>query len=175
MEEEYIVERIEKKRVINGVTQYFLKWQGYPSNQNSWEPAEHLYCKDLVAAFEKSEKEKDQSKKRALLSLGNDEKPNKEIKTIDSENNKVYGFDQGVEAKILGATMSSGKLMFLMAWKNKETPELVPATTVNVMCPTQVIQFYEDRLIWGAPKLEKGEIKTSPKAADRFVKNEKAN
>jgi len=154
--EEYIVERIEKKRVINGVTQYFLKWKGYPSNQNTWEPAEHLYCKDLVAAFEKSEEKKAQSKKR----------------TLKNENNKVYGFDQGVEAKILGATKLAGQLMFLVSWKNKAKAELMPAKTVNVMCPNQVIQFYEDRLTWGIPKLEKDEIKTSPKAADRIVKNE---
>jgi hypothetical protein len=27
--EEYVVEKILDKRVVNGVVQYFLKWEGY--------------------------------------------------------------------------------------------------------------------------------------------------
>ncbi|CDW55492.1 Heterochromatin protein 1 [Trichuris trichiura] len=49
---EYVVERIVDKRLVDGKTQYLLKWQGYPDDENSWEPEENLDCKDLIMDFE---------------------------------------------------------------------------------------------------------------------------
>ncbi|CAF2016570.1 unnamed protein product [Rotaria magnacalcarata] len=58
-EEEYIVEKVLKMRTIKkGKIEYFLKWKGYPHTQNTWEPAEHLDCPELIAAFLAEQKEK---------------------------------------------------------------------------------------------------------------------
>lgn len=54
VEEEFIVERIIKKRVVDGRTEYFLKWLGYPEDDNTWEPRENLSCEDLIEMFERS-------------------------------------------------------------------------------------------------------------------------
>lgn len=55
-EQEFIVERVLKKRVNReGVVEYFLKWMGYPDSYNSWEPQECLEGNELIADFERRE------------------------------------------------------------------------------------------------------------------------
>ena len=41
-EEEYVIEAIIGERHIDGVTQYLVKWQGYPNEENTWEPLSNL-------------------------------------------------------------------------------------------------------------------------------------
>lgn len=57
-EGEYNVEKILEMRIKNGKKQFFVKWEGYPSSQNTWEPAEHLsnvpsMVKDFEAEYAK--------------------------------------------------------------------------------------------------------------------------
>jgi Tfp pilus assembly protein PilP len=52
---DYEVESVLKKRIFNGEIQYRIKWVGYPSNQNTWEPAHHL-TKETIDEFEQLEK-----------------------------------------------------------------------------------------------------------------------
>ena len=48
----YTVELILKKRIVRGQTQYFVKWDGYPHSDNTWEPEEHILDKSAIKIFE---------------------------------------------------------------------------------------------------------------------------
>jgi len=149
-EEDFQVEKIIKKRVRNGRVEYFLKWVGYSDEDNTWEPVENLDCPELISEFERKEKEKERS-------AGGDRKRSDRDRDRgrDSSSKKAKkddeprGFDRGLEPeKIIGATDTSGELMFLVKWKGTEDADLVPAKIANVKIPQAVISFYEERLTW---------------------------
>jgi len=173
-EEEYSVEKVVDKRVgRNGKVEYLLKWKGYGDEDNTWEPKENLDCKDLIETYEKKRKEKTDKKKEAdkrksgageessgVSSMSSDKK--KEVdkrksgsggdtasKKKKGDDDKPRGFDRTLDPeRIIGATDSSGELMFLIKWKGSDEADLVPAREANVKCPQTVIKFYEERLTW---------------------------
>ncbi|CAH1986260.1 unnamed protein product [Acanthoscelides obtectus] len=236
-EEEYSVEKIIDRRVVNGKVEYFLKWKGYKDEDNTWEPKENLDCPELIAEFEKnrklkakagggkekkrqrenstssvdsdstksdkkklhrsaspesddekedsgSEPEKTKKKRKSAPKSkrvadsddSDDDKPKKKKKeeappkkkTDDedesskkprkSEDKKAgkkekSAFEKGLEAeKIIGASDTTGQLMFLMKWKDSEDTDLVYAKEANVKCPQVVIRFYEERIAWHSPE-----------------------
>lgn len=57
--EEYTVERIVDKREHEGATEYFVKWLGYNSMQNTWVRAENCNCPALIVEYEDLQKSKE--------------------------------------------------------------------------------------------------------------------
>lgn len=61
----YVVEQIVDKRTAeNGLPEYLVKWEGFSSNDNTWEPVENFYdSMDLIIQFENSLRESRRSKR----------------------------------------------------------------------------------------------------------------
>ncbi|XP_046887885.1 chromobox protein homolog 1b isoform X2 [Hypomesus transpacificus] len=148
-EEEYVVEKVLNRRVVKGRVDYLLKWKGFSDDDNTWEPEDNLDCPDLIAEFLQSQKSAQESsgKRKAAESSADGEEGRPKKKKEDPE--KLRGFARGLDPeRIIGATDSTGELMFLMKWKNSDEADLVPAKEANMKCPQVVIAFYEERLTW---------------------------
>ena len=135
--EEFVVDKILDKRVRNGKIEYYLSWkvkildqsyiminigifQGFGPEENTWEPKENLDCPELIKAFEdKLKLKKEQSKRKGSTKEDeNGEPPAKKLHP--GEDVRPRGFDRGLQAeRIIGATDSSGELMFLIKWKGE--------------------------------------------------------
>lgn len=154
-EEEYVVEGIlADRRGKGGTREYLIKWLGYDESECTWEAESNTNCPDLIAEYEIKKQEKEKKKRSnienevAAAKKSRKGSVNSET-TTDFDENTARGFDRGLQPeKIIGATDSSGDLMFLMKWKNSDEADLVLAKTANVRCPQIVIQFYEERLTW---------------------------
>jgi len=147
-EEEYSVEKVCDKRTNKGKVEYLLKWKGYGDEDNTWEPSENLDCQDLIAEYEKKRtaekaRKRDAEKRKSSTAGSSDSKKRK------GDDDRPRGFDRNLDPeRIIGATDSSGELMFLIKWKGSDEADLVPSREANVKCPQTVIKFYEERLTW---------------------------
>ncbi|XP_078465179.1 chromobox protein homolog 1-like isoform X2 [Lampetra fluviatilis] len=159
-EEEYVVEKVLDRRVVKGKVEYLLKWKGFSHDDNTWEPEENLDCPELISQYLESQKstpkhsgaseERGEGQKRKASSLnGSDDGRSKKKKEERKADDRIRGFTRGLEPeRIIGATDSSGELMFLMKWRDSDEADLVPAKEANLKCPQVVISFYEERLTW---------------------------
>jgi hypothetical protein len=83
--EEYVVEKIMNKKLVKGKVQYFVKWEGYPEGDNTWEPEENLNCPDKVLEFEREQSGSGTKKasarpaKRAVAADDEDERSDDEV------------------------------------------------------------------------------------------------
>jgi hypothetical protein len=66
-EEEYEVEKIleEKPRGKGRKMHYLVKWKGYPTSDNSWEPRENVHAEELIKEFQ-ARKRTNKDKERKL-------------------------------------------------------------------------------------------------------------
>uniref|UniRef100_A0A8B9L4W5 Chromobox homolog 1b (HP1 beta homolog Drosophila) n=1 Tax=Astyanax mexicanus TaxID=7994 RepID=A0A8B9L4W5_ASTMX len=115
-EEEYVVEKVLDRRIVKGRVEYLLKWKGFTDEDNTWEPEENLDCPDLITEYLQSQRNASESGFKRRSDTDGDVKESQSKKRKD-EPEKLRGFARGLDPeRIIGATDSSGELMFLMKW-----------------------------------------------------------
>lgn len=168
-ESEFVVEKVIDKRIRQGKVEYLLKWRGYDSDENTWEPRDNLQCSELVEAYEKmhqkpkipsgskgkgkriASEKREPAKKRKVAPDTNAESASKVINSVKIEdiNDDVNPIEEGWTAdNILGATEIDGHIHFLIQWKESDRADLVPSKIANEKWPQTVIRFYEERVTW---------------------------
>ncbi|XP_033923848.1 chromobox protein homolog 2 [Melopsittacus undulatus] len=87
-EQVFAAECILSKRLRKGKLEYLVKWRGWSSKHNSWEPEENILDPRLLLAFQKKEHEKEvQNRKRGKRPRGRPRKhvePEMPVKTKSS-------------------------------------------------------------------------------------------
>ncbi|XP_054020050.1 chromodomain Y-like protein isoform X3 [Dryobates pubescens] len=88
-EELYEVERIvDKRKNKKGKTEYLVRWKGYDSEDDTWEPEQHLVnCEEYIHEFNRRHNEK---QKESTLTRTNRTSPNNARKQISRSTNSSF-------------------------------------------------------------------------------------
>ncbi|KAM4735142.1 chromobox protein homolog 3b isoform 1-T2 [Anableps anableps] len=165
--QEFVVEKIIRRRIFNGRVEYFLKWKGFTDAENTWEPEDNLDCPGLIEEFlrdahlsreveeEQSEqqfipKEEMAEQETEITHMPPQEQSNSSVlKPDDEESDTPTDLSTYLEPEcIIGSADRKGELMFLVKWKDSDEVALMSAREASVRCPQVVIDFYEQKLTW---------------------------
>lgn len=170
--QEFVVDKIIRRRVLNGRVEYFLKWKGFTDAENTWEPEDNLGCPELIEEFLRNahlseENEEEQSEQEFIPKEEMTEQETEitymqsqeQSQTVSSDSNVLQSDDDQPNTPtnlsaylepecIIGSTDRKGELMFLVKWKNSDEVALLPAREASARCPQVVIDFYEQKLTW---------------------------
>uniref|UniRef100_A0A3B4ABE3 Chromo domain-containing protein n=1 Tax=Periophthalmus magnuspinnatus TaxID=409849 RepID=A0A3B4ABE3_9GOBI len=152
--QEFVVEKIIRRRVSNGRVEYFLKWKGFTDADNTWEPEDNLDCPELIEAFlVKNAHLTENSEEDQGEIIPKEEMTEQETEIVSTSNAELSDSKSHLSPRqepecIIGSTDRRGELMFLVKWKNSEDVALLPAREVSARCPQVVINFYEQKLTW---------------------------
>ncbi|KAJ8290671.1 hypothetical protein GJAV_G00016160 [Gymnothorax javanicus] len=157
--QEFVVEKIIRRRVTEGKVEYYLKWKGFTDADNTWEPEDNLDCPELIEEFLKTFTIKGENEED--LSPGDThENPTEELSGSEQLETKVLDpgereagtpgglLNQLEPEQIIGSTDRQGELMFLVKWKGTEEVALLSAREASASWPQVVISFYEEKLTW---------------------------
>ncbi|XP_039972542.1 chromobox protein homolog 3b [Xiphias gladius] len=170
--QEFVVEKIIRRRISNGRVEYFLKWKGFTDAENTWEPEDNLDCPELIEEFLRNthllEKHEELQTEQEFTPKEEMTEQETEIsymqfqrqpRTLRGDSDVLEPDDERSDAPanlstylepecIIGSTDRQGELMFLVKWKNSDDVALLPAREASARCPQVVIDFYEQKLTW---------------------------
>lgn len=125
----YNVEKIVDSRIISGKKQYLIKWEGFDDNENTWEKASDILCKDLIDDFERKKKQSKKKKSSKKIDLIISNEWHDDVDFIDS----VYQTEKG-DVLLCDLVFSNGKTF------------TVETKDVHVKCPLKLIEYYEKNI-----------------------------
>uniref|UniRef100_A0A3Q3W0Z4 Heterochromatin protein 1 n=1 Tax=Mola mola TaxID=94237 RepID=A0A3Q3W0Z4_MOLML len=140
--QEFVVEKIIRRRIFNGRVEYFLKWKGFTDAENTWEPEDNLDCPELIEEFLRNAHVSEEIEEVQEFI------PKEEMTEQETEIVRMGEITYLEPECIIGSTDRQGELMFLIKWKNSDDVALLPAREASARCPQMVIDFYEQKLTW---------------------------
>lgn len=126
----YSVEKIVDSRIHKGKKQYLIKWEGFPSNENTWEYAKDILSKELIEEYEHGRKQ--QKKDAKALVPATVDVTNEWGRLVASIENVFM--DESTNTLMVELLFSSGKRM------------TVDARTVHQKCPVVLLEYYEKNI-----------------------------
>ncbi|XP_034144980.1 chromobox protein homolog 3 [Esox lucius] len=173
--QEFVVEKIIRRRVSDGRVEYFLKWKGFNDADNTWEPEDNLDCPELIEEFLRNLclSGENHNEEENQFPVDPELVPKEELTEQETEisSQQVYEEQRKMELqepgdqesdsptdlnligplepeRIIGSTDRRGELMFLVKWKNSDEVALLSAREASARCPQVVVAFYEEKLTW---------------------------
>lgn len=162
------VEKIVGRRLQNGQIEYKIKWVGYKSDRNSWQPSSNIKNQQLIDEYnDRIDKKLEIVCSEMLLSpmsslsLTEDESSTTNYTSIsrtisvDSTDShiattEVCNYFKNHEAdKILGTCgldVLTGEILLVVKWRNEAHFGVLKISIVRKYFPEMLIQYYEDHL-----------------------------
>merc|ERR1719320_782463 len=127
-EPEYEVERIVDKRVVDGATEYLVKWKGWENEEDqTWEPQENLMGSEkLIKKYEMAESKQVKAKPKQGSPKKDKEEKNKQELVSLEKLEEVDGDEEEPEyevERIVDKRVVDGVTEYLVKWKGWESEE----------------------------------------------------
>ncbi|EGF77534.1 hypothetical protein BATDEDRAFT_91550 [Batrachochytrium dendrobatidis JAM81] len=153
-DEVYEVEAIVDFRINKGKEQFFIKWKGYASVENTWESAAKNKTKSQKSKpGNKRNSESDSFTKQDTVDTDEQDDLSKVYHSIDSLSRAVLDKASWENDVVNIETMEASAtgeddLAVYINWKNgKKT--VVSSKVANTKCPQKIIKFYENHIKFG--------------------------
>jgi hypothetical protein len=103
MGKQYKVEEIVDKKIENGTVKYLVKWVGWDSKSNTWEPIKHLHnCRDMIEEYEAKQSNQLLGRKRKGANAKKPETPQESSESEDESGEEDSGDDESSEVGLTG-------------------------------------------------------------------------
>lgn len=129
----YDVEEIRGDRMYRGKRQFFIKWVGYDSSENTWEDEANLFCEDLLAAYKE---------KKARNAKPRGRPPTQKIAPPPITN------DLAPLIKAVTAVRRANGALFATCQMVKGELQCMPVKELHTRAPIKLIEFYESNIIF---------------------------
>lgn len=144
-EELFPIEAVVDERTRNGVREYLVKWEGYETDDNTWESEQNLrYGKEKINEF----------KRRSLFdfNVGNPEISDEtdsaqanDMFNVKPQSYNHYSHSSDIPECILGAKKTfDGRIAYLVQWNNYNS--FVIDEECKEKFPQLLIKFFEKNL-----------------------------
>ena len=103
-DEEYVIEKVLKKRLNNGKIEYLLKWKDYGDEDNTWEPLEYVKKDKAIIEYEENQRKLEENVEK-------------------SKDNDEYEEEFIIEKVLDKRVESDGKVEYFVKWKGYDDDE----------------------------------------------------